>query len=51
MMIGTSELFRIRRQISIPSMSGRLRSSMISDGISAATAFSAPAPVPTARTP
>jgi hypothetical protein len=49
--IGTSELFRIRRQISMPSMSGRLRSSTISDGISAATAFSAPAPVPTARTP
>src|SRR3954464_8855785 len=35
--IGTSELLRIRRQTSIPSMSGSIRSSTISAGVSAAT--------------
>jgi hypothetical protein len=41
---------RTRRQISIPSMSGSIRSRMINAGWSAATWVSAAVPVVTART-
>jgi hypothetical protein len=48
--IGTSDVLRTRRQISIPSRSGSIRSRMISAGESAATYVSAALPVETART-
>ena len=48
--IGTSEVLRTRRQISIPSMSGSIRSSTISAGVSVATWVSAALPFVTART-
>jgi hypothetical protein len=49
--IGMSRRWRIRRQTSIPSMSGSIRSRTISAGCSRSTWPSASPPVDTARTP
>src|SRR6266545_105088 len=50
MRIGTSERWRTRRQTSIPSKSGSMRSSTINDGASAAACSIAPSPVSATRT-
>jgi hypothetical protein len=48
--IGTSDFWRMRRQISIPSTSGSIRSSTISEGCALCADASASAPFAAVRT-